>query len=361
MHSFDNCMDIMKGIKALSVDDAEMCMVGWNAGGFDGRYPQILPIPLEFGGEAKLREAIKLSRDLGYQIINHICNINVYEVSSLWDEKYVARRSDGEMAHWGVLAGGLPYLPCQKMHYEMYLDRNIKEMLDLGFKGTLHNDVYTCVAPYPCFDPRHPCTRADTAKYMGLIAGEFQKAFGGFGSEASWDSFAGNLDFSLYVWGYPNHCGKKQPLLDKGPVPLWQIAYHGIILSNPYWDTIDPTRPDETKGMFAALGQKWKKVLKMAELNGRPIFYFYDYKDLKIIKEEDELYQPMKHLQYEFMDDHRELAPDVFLTKFSDKTIIITNYSDKDYVYGGKTVKSRSYKMFAPSFWSKLGKSLGFK
>ncbi len=365
MHSFDECSAIMKGIKSLGVEKAEMCLVGWNAGGFDGRYPQLLPIPEEFGGEKKLRETIRTAKSLGYQITNHICNTDIYEISDDWDEKYVARRADGKMRHQLILAGGTAYYPCQKMHYETFVERDNKIILDLGFKGTQHNDVYSCIHPYPCFDKRHPCSRKETAEYMGLVAAASQKAHGGFGSEGPNDSFAGNLDFSLYVWAYPNHCGRKDPVLNKGPVPFWHIVYHGIILSNPYWDTIDPTYEGSSCGtQFSAFGVKWKKVLKMAELNGRPTFYFLSYKSAenqKLIAEAYKAYQPMKYLQYEFMDDHRELAPDVFLSVFSDGSEIVTNYSDSAFTYKDRTVESRNYKLFKPTFWRKCKNFFGIK
>lgn len=114
MHSFDECSAIMKGIKSLGVEKAEVCLVGWNAGGFDGRYPQLLPIPEEFGGEKKLRETIRTAKSLGYRITNHICNTDIYEISDDWDEKYVARRADGKMRHQLILAGGTAYYRARK-------------------------------------------------------------------------------------------------------------------------------------------------------------------------------------------------------------------------------------------------------
>ena len=57
-------------------------------------------------------------------------------------------------------------------------------------------------------------------------------------------------------------------------------------------------------------------------------------------------YQPMKHLQYEFMDFHDEIAPLVYITKFSNGQEIITNYSDKDFSHRGEIVKAKDYKLF---------------
>jgi hypothetical protein len=50
------------------------------------------------------------------------------------------------------------------------------------------------------------------------------------------------------------------------------------------------------------------------------------------------------HLQYEFMEDHCELAPQVFRTVWSDGTELICNYTDKPYAYKGVNVEPEGYK-----------------
>ena len=45
-------------------------------------------------------------------------------------------------------------------------------------------------------------------------------------------------------------------------------------------------------------------------------------------KEAYDEYQPMKNLQYEFMESHREIAPKVFVTRCSDGSKTAVNYSD---------------------------------
>ena len=39
------------------------------------------------------------------------------------------------------------------------------------------------------------------------------------------------------------------------------------------------------------------------------------------------------------MDDHRELAPGVFLTRYSNGEELITNYSPEPFAYRGRSVK----------------------
>lgn len=48
------------------------------------------------------------------------------------------------------------------------------------------------------------------------------------------------------------------------------------------------------------------------------------------------------------MDFHDEIAPEVFLTVYSDGSRIVTNYSKKPFVYNGQTVAAEDYKLLKP-------------
>ncbi len=351
-HTFDDLVRIMKGLKALGVKKVEMCSVGWNVRGHDGRYPTLFPVEPAFGGEAKLREAIACAHNLGYQIVCHCNNTDFYTISDRYNEGDVAKRPDGMALRGGLWAGGRAYSSCFQRVYEAYIDEDYKRLSELGFKGTFHIDVTSCITPYPCFDPKHPLNRQQTADFMNRIGEKARRTFGGFGSEGPCDHVAKSLDYALYVTAYPLFLGKPTPLMDR-IVPLWQIAYHGIILSNPYYSTIDYSFPNAPSNKRSpALAQPARR-LKVYEFGGRPTFYYSPYTDLAPIKQAYDEYQPMKYLQYEFMDGHDEIAKDVFLTKYSDGSEIVVNYSDNDFSHEGGVVKSMDYKLIKPALLSR--------
>jgi chemotaxis protein MotB len=66
---------------------------------------------------------------------------------------------------------------------------------------------------------------------VGMLSDAF---FGAWSSEGPCDHVANTLDFVLYVSAYPKYLGKHHELMDT-MVPFWQLAYHGIILSNPFF------------------------------------------------------------------------------------------------------------------------------
>ena len=48
------------------------------------------------------------------------------------------------------------------------------------------------------------------------------------------------------------------------------------------------------------------------------------------------------------MDKHAEIAPNVFLTKYSDGSKTVCNYTDAPYIYDGKTVPPKNYILINP-------------
>ncbi len=121
-------------------------------------------------------------------------------------------------------------------------------------------------------------------------------------------------------------------------VPFWQIVYHGIVVSNPYATTVNA----------AASGKE--KLLKMIEYGGRPVIYYYskfvndgknwisdndftaDTKEeikrtTELAAQEYKLFEPLTHLQYEFIEEHEKLADKVYATTYSDGTRITIDYN----------------------------------
>lgn len=56
--TFDRVSEFMDVLKKEGVEKAEICLVGWNKSGHDGRYPQLFPVEEKLGGEEALRRLI---------------------------------------------------------------------------------------------------------------------------------------------------------------------------------------------------------------------------------------------------------------------------------------------------------------
>ncbi len=359
--TFDRCGDIVRELKRQGVNHAEICLVGWNRGGHDGAYPQLFPVEPALGGEEKMRAFIALSNAEGFQTVCHTCFYSAYTIADDFDEEYLLKERDGSLQRshmdWG---GGRPFRTCPQRAFERYARKNMQIMKDLGFHGLHYHDVYSILPPRICYDPRHPCTPADSLKWYVKQMEVTRELVGGTQSEGPFDGFAGNLDFCMYGYFYQLDKGylAKKPMVDRH-VPLFQLVYHGIILSNPFTGTLNyPTKAPH-------------KRLKFIEFGGRPLFVWYanflsntgnwmgkDKEDLTCATD-DELragvaaikrgydeFERLSDLQFEFMDDHRLLADDVSLTAYSDGTRVVVNHGDKPFAFEGATVPAGDWRRF---------------
>ncbi len=357
--TFDRVGDIARELKRQGVGKAELCLVGWNIGGHDGRWPQSFPPEEKLGGEVKLRKCIKDTLDCGYLIVPHGNYRDAYRIAENWDIEYLIKDKNGEpiQAHNQFWGAGRQFQICPRRGYEFYSSREMPRMAALGFKGMGYFDVVTILPAPKCDDPRHPLSRAEAAYFWGKSAEVSRKFFGGFASEGSLDHFAGSLDSVLYAsFGDPR---KKNRGLVDGMLPIWQLAYNGIIVNNPFTTTVNFTAQDRYS------------CLKLLEYGGRPNFYFYSKfvddgtdwmgkSDLGCATDEElrasvakikkgwDIWSQFNYLQFEFMKKHEKVAEDVYLTEWEDGTRLVTNYRKDAFTFEGKNIAAEDWLLLKP-------------
>lgn len=348
--NFDNMMDTLRKLKEMGIDKADIILTNWNWRS-NGRNPIYGVAEPELGGNAKCRQLTHLAKELGYQIAPHILHTENYTVSPAFDEKDLALQQNGGYIHYDGM-GGEGYCPCFKQVYYKQVLENYTNMQLLGFDSIMHIDVTSAIVPYQCFSLSHFCTRKQTAFYMNQIGKISRALFGEFTSESGVDSVANTMDYCLYVTATSDIRLRREFPLADSIVPLWQIVYHGIIMSNPYFQTIGyPCHEAEPNAGALARSDKTsvERKLKFVEFGGRLTFYaeLNDDSVLPKLKEAYAEYQKLKHLQLEFIDRHCEIASGVFLTEYSDGSKTVVNYTDRPFVYKSDTVSPKSYKLIS--------------
>ncbi|MFO7937364.1 MAG: DUF5696 domain-containing protein [Kiritimatiellia bacterium] len=353
--TFDRVVDIAREFKAQGVGKAEFCLVGWQIGGHDGRWPQVFPVEPTLGGQAKLRDCIRNVKDLGYLIVPHGNYLDAYRIADSWDEEWLLKGFDGEKTksagNWG---GGRGFRICPRRAYERFMSRDMLRMKALGFKGLGYFDVVSLVpAPY-CGDPRHPLNRKEAAYWWGKSADLAKKCFGGFSSEGVFDHFAGSLDYGLYVT-FKDPRKENQGLVDRMEM-FSQLVYNGIFAMNPFTRTVN----------FTAQERYWQ--LKLIEFGGRPTFYFYSKfkqdgthwmgdSDLGCATDEElkasvakvrkgwKDYSTLSHLQYVFMSGHDQVMPGVWCTSYENGEKVYVNYNESTAKTDGLDIPAYGWKL----------------
>lgn len=332
--SFDRVKDLIDELKVQGVDKAELCLVGWNKSGHDGRWPEMFPVEESLGGETKLRELITYAQEKGYQITCHTNSTDCYHIAEDFCEDIVVKKRDGSLsADELAWSGGRMYHLCPHKAME-FVKRDLPKVANLGFKGIHYIDVMSVVPLRKCYDPNHLATPADTEKIYREIGNYSKELFGGFSSEGAFDFAADYLDYALYV----SFGSSKENFFDR-EIPLWQIVYHGIVLSNPSTETVNyPIKAAESH-------------LKLIEYGGRPTFYFYSkfmtnsnltdwlgkedlgcgtdeelreaVKNIRIAYEE---YKQTRYLQQKFITEH-SYKNGIAKISYSDGSVIEVDYN----------------------------------
>ena len=339
---------IVDGMKAAGVKGAEICLVGWAAGGHDGRFPQHYPCDERFGTDEEFRAWIKKTKEYGYMVTCHSNSKGAYEIADNWDESLLLMKPDenGNIVPWVRsdykrmgLQGGEPYHLCPIPAYEHYAKKDFPVLRDYGFEGLHYVDELTAVEPVKCYCPDHPSSRKKTAECCREIARLSRELFGGFQSEAQFDFMAAECDYVLYTSVRITTEAAKSKLFDE-IIPFWVIAYHGIIMSNAASATINYP----IKGV--------REKLKAIECGSRPLLYinskfcgrdWMGREDLHCETEADiaesvaaiktvaDDYDLRKHLQYEFIENIERLPNEVRRITYSDGTIITVDYTKGTY------------------------------
>ena len=348
--------EFLQALKDSGVDKLSICSAGWQNGGYDGRVPGHFPIGAEAGGAEAFGRLIAKAKSLGYQFALHATNTDGYMCSRLWDEDWVCKFADGSLFEGGLWAGGQCYWVCQQCAWERWLPDEMRRMASLGIRGPHYIDVYSATYPIPCGDPKHPCTPEKTAEYQNRILAYGRELMGGAASESGYDHVAGNLDYINYVERDLKllHEGAHNKLVS-GVHPLWELVYHGIILYNSDRLTQNHTRGKCLYKLEKSGDPRWMEgdgvedpyvALKIVEFGGRPIFYTYKFADVPRIKKAWDEFVPVRHLQRELMESHREVSQDVFETRYADGSATVCNYCATPAEIRGESVPAMGYVLF---------------
>lgn len=338
--TFDRVGELAAEFKKQGIPEAEFCLVGWNCGGHDGRFPQIFPADQRLGGDEKMQQLIQKTHALGYGIVCHDDATAAYRIADCFDEEYLLKNKDGTIHPrpycWG---GGRPYKICPQRQYELFELSNQDKLAKLGFEGVHYIDVVTLLPLLKCYDEKHPLNRRQSADWYIKTMQLAREKFGGFSSESAFDFGAKYTDYVMY----PSfELGKEEkPTLCDEVIPFWHIVYHGIIMYNPCTFTLN----------YMAKGVNNR--LKYFEYGGRPLVCFYanfatnnnwmgteDFlcdtdeqmvKSVSAIKQMADDYKMLENERYEFIHSHEKIADGVYKTTYTNGTQVIVDYNRQSF------------------------------
>ena len=347
IQTFRDAMQSVRAVKEGGIDRAAFILVGCTPDGADGLYPTKWPPEERLGGATGLKELVRCARSLGYQIVNWDNYTDGYEISPDWSPDHIQKNRDGSRVtpHW-YWRGGLAYKICPE--WGMKLARQtLPRMKELGLKG-----VYLCdampIGLFPCFDPNHSHRpgRRSVAEGYRKIASLVRETFGGCHGENHQDYMADCVDAVSHVPVRATPARQIPParrtfhacFLSR-LVPFYPIAYHGIVQYHllPHWFHKDEFLNEIE---FGAVPRNNPPM--GADFRG---YHQWLVRSLPVMKRQyDVLCNELGHLQYEFIDNHRQAARGVTETTYSDGTRIFVNYRREDVVCDRVKIPARGYR-----------------
>ena len=340
--TFARVRDIADALKEKGVEGAELQLVGWNIGGHDGRFPQLMPPEEKLGGMEELKKTIAYVKSLGYRISLHTNTIDATEIANTftWDDIVVTR--EGEYAQIGHYSGGYAYHVCLEKQLKN-AKRDLPEVAELGLNGVHFTDVISIVVPDTCCSKEHPCYTADGIRLAQENIHFTRELFGAFSSEGCMDFALKEMDYGLYV-SFGDGFGKRSNPISDLLVPFFELTYHGIILYNPVSPTVNyPIKPPAD-------------ILTFRMRGGRPSFYFHSKfrygepnwmgdidlvatdnasmnRAAQIIADSLREYEQLRDLQLVHMKDYELLDNGIHVATYFDGTRMIGNFSDQEVVF----------------------------
>ena len=231
--TFDELTDGLRKLKAKGLDSAYVHLDGWGFYGYDNGHPDPLPVGEEQGGWDGLKRLADTCEEVGYLFATHDQYRDFYKSAVSYDDRLALMKSDGTYPKDSTWCGG-PQTVLNPRFAPEYVRRNHDMFAAHGIKVKgAYLDVFSVVPLEESWDPAHPVTRSECARYRKECFAVLRARGYVVSSEEPTDYLVSSLDL-VHHGPYPT-----TPKIGGGdakgiPVPLFALVYHDSILTP--WD-----------------------------------------------------------------------------------------------------------------------------
>jgi hypothetical protein len=295
----------------------------------------------EYGTIEELKAVADYARSLseGYIVSVYENLLDLFKTNPNWNEKILVKNRDGSLrTNWYVESEGAwthTVCPSERINIAREELPKLKEIIG---EGSIYMDVEGAMGLMECFEPNHPITREDDCRYRRKLLAITKKIFGSVVTEAvPIDCLADVVDvgayFPIYQFiGEGPWCSYETRLWPPVfPIPLFQLVFHGSVINmNP------------SKGGYYAGHPPYTPLYGMLPDT-------IDEFALRISHEmRDNVYHDM--LEHRFLTepcievtDKGFCSRDVQMSRFSDGTVVISNFSKEVYTHMGKKIPAEDF------------------
>lgn len=219
----------LRQIKAAGIERAAVQLVGWNFDGHDGAYPRRFPVDARPGGEEGMRKLIEAGQRLGFQMQVH----DNFADSLDPRDPGVIRRIWGEPVARGIWGGGAIYAVNPQKSDSSEIRAEMERVKALGVRGVYYLDAMAAPLEED-YDLARPSPRRAHAEGLAWAMELGREIFGACGTEMGFAHISRHSDYISNsplrgLASSPKDAGTLRELVSEW-VPLWQIAFHGLLV-----------------------------------------------------------------------------------------------------------------------------------
>ena len=316
-------------MQAAGITKAVITLVGWNLGGHDGAYPQKFPVEPALGGEVALRKLIAKAKGMGYQIVPHDNNTDMYMAGQTYDPEVILRNEDNTPVLGGIWGGGQAVKACPVAYFDRF-GPDVTRIRDLGFDGHYYCDAQSNPL-YCCHDPRHPADEEQFALSQCKLTQTYRALYGAVAQEVGpayalpfvdeiTQSSPNTIDWPLqYV------DGNLKRIIDR-VVPFYQLAIHGLVTYQESW--VHTYREcGARKGLLRAIAFGARPSMEVSYVKDANGDYYLD--SIRDVLDGYKLaFGDLADTHVELVEDYEELAPEASRITYTNGTSVTVNWGD---------------------------------
>ena len=243
--TFDELAEGLRQLKAKGIENAYVHLDGWGFYGYDNGHPDPLPVGEEQGGWEGLKRFADTCDELGYLFATHDQYRDFYKSAVSYADRLALMKPDGTYPAESTWCGG-PQTVLSSRFAPEYVRRNHDLFAAHGIKVKgAYLDVFSVVPLEESWDPIHPVTRAECARYRKECFAVLRARGYVVSSEEPTDYLVSSLDLVHHgpYATFPKIGGGDPTGI---PVPLFELVYHDALLTP--WDLTEDGGSQAPKG-----------------------------------------------------------------------------------------------------------------
>ncbi len=337
--TYDQVIQILDALAQRGVDHVLVTLVGWEQGGFAGRWPIVMPPDHRLGGSEGLRRLADYCAEHGDRLV-------------LQDQYTWAEEENGGFSARGDVVRGANLLPIYDrlsrryvlnpiFAFERYISHDVPTLAHWGIGGVLLSDVANIALDD--HNAQHPLNREQYVAVWREILSYVRQQTGWVGVAGADDYLVGATD---HISGLSLDRTDYQ-FFDES-IPFLPIALHGLVTYSGTPVNLQGDLPHDFLRQieYGALPTFELTYTAPLDLGDTPynVLFSSRYDDwLDAVAQQYRLARQLDATWTEFIVDHQQLAPNVFATTYEDGTRVVVNYGDEAYQDGARIVPARGY------------------